>query len=282
MWAWAGKIEPASTSEAIVGPIDVYPTVIDLLGIAKPEQQVFDGVSYAKVLKGDGELKRNAYFNYHPHAGPHRAGGVWVRRGDFKLLRWFGNPGTHELYNLREDVSEARDLSATMPDKVNELEALIDGFLKDTDATYPRANPAYKPVAAKVPVQKTDPLEVWKERGCKATVSEGIVTMKSTGKPGAAFLGHGTAKMNGPATVKLRVRSEAGGAGKIDSLPNTAADPGVIHSSAFEVKAGDWQELKIEVSEKGPLGTLRVYLPDGEVDFIEVVPANGKGQRWDF
>lgn len=282
MWAWAGKIQPASTSEAVVGPIDVYPTVIDLLGIAKPEQQVFDGVSYAKVLKGEGELKRSAYFNYHPHAGANRAGGVWVRSGDFKLLRWFGNPSTHELYNLREDVSEAHDLSATMQEKVKELDALIDGFLKDTGATYPRPNPAYKPVAAKAAAQKSDPLEAWKERGCKATVSEGILTMKGTGKPGAAFLGHGMAKMNGPAVVTLRVRSEAGGAAKIDSLPHTATDASVIHSTPFTVKAGDWQEVKVELKDKDPLGTMRVYLPDGEVEFIEVTPANGKAQRWDF
>ncbi len=31
MWAWAGHIQPGSTHEAIVGPIDLYPTLIDLL-----------------------------------------------------------------------------------------------------------------------------------------------------------------------------------------------------------------------------------------------------------
>ncbi len=282
MWSWAGKIAPGSTSEAVVGPIDVYPTVIDLLGIEKQEQQKFDGVSYAKVLQSEGDLKRTAYFNYHPHAGANRAGGVWVRNGDFKLLRWFGNPNTHELYNLKEDIGEANDLTAKMPDKVKELDALIDGFLQDTGATYPRPNPAYKPVAAKTPTAKTDPLENWKERGCKATITDGILSMKNTGKSGAAFLGHGMAKMNGPAMVKLRVRSQTGGAGKIDSLPNTSADLSIVHSAPLEIKAGDWQELQVEINDKGPLGTLRVYLPDAEIDFIEVAPANGKAQRWDF
>jgi arylsulfatase A-like enzyme len=282
MWAWAGKIKPGTLSDAIVGPIDVYPTVIDLLGIAKPDQQKIDGVSYAKVLKSEGGLKRTAYFNYHPHAGLHRAGGVWVRSGDFKLLRWFGNPGTHELYNLREDISEANDLTEKMPDKVKELDALIEGFLKDTGATYPRPNPAYKPVAAKTKPANADPLDNWKERGCKATVSDGILTMKSTGKPAAAFLGHGMAKLNGPAMVKLRVRSKTGGAGRIDSLPNTSADPGVVHSAPLEIQPGDWQELKVDLKDSGPLGTLRVYLPDSEIDFIEVAPAKGKAQRWDF
>jgi arylsulfatase A-like enzyme len=57
MWSWAGKIaQGRHLNDAIVGPVDVYPTLIDLLGIAKPEQQTFDGVSYAKVLKGEGDL----------------------------------------------------------------------------------------------------------------------------------------------------------------------------------------------------------------------------------
>jgi len=282
MWAWAGKIAPGSNSEAIVGPIDVYPTVIDLLGIAKPEKQTFDGVSYAQVLKGEGELKRAAYFNYHPHAGANKAGGVWTRSGDFKLLRWFGNPSTHELYNLKEDIGEANDLADKMPDKVKELDALIDGFLKDTGAMHPRPNPAYKPVVAKTPAKSTDPLAGWKERGCKATITDGILSMKATGKPEASFLGHGMAKLSGPAVVTLRVRSSAGGAGKIESYPNGSADSNGMIAVPLEVNAGDWQELKIDLGAKALIGTLRVYLPDTEIDFIEVAPLKGKAQRWDF
>lgn len=286
MWSWAGKIKAGTTSEAVVGPIDVYPTVIDLLGIAKPEQQKFDGISYAEVLKSESELKRTAYFNYHPHAGANRAGGVWARSGDFKLLHWFGNPSTHELYNLRDDLSEANDLSARMPEKVKELSTLIESFLADTGATYPRPNPAYKPTAAKVAPKSTDPLNGWKERGCKATLADGILSMKATGRPGTAFLGHGMARLSGPAVVKLRVRSETGGTGKIDCLPNTSADPSVVISTPLEIKAGDWQELKLDLSTTGALGTLRLYLPVNdkpvEIDSIEIAPVKGKAQRWDF
>ena len=71
-----------------------------------PSRQTFDGVSYRERATSKGDLSRDAYFNYHPHAGANRAGGVWVRSGDYKLLRWFGNPSTHELYNLREDIGE--------------------------------------------------------------------------------------------------------------------------------------------------------------------------------
>ena len=284
MWSWAGKIQPGSISYAVVGPIDLYPTVIDLISIPKPDNQVFDGTSYATVLRGEGELKRPAYFNYHPHAGLNKAGGVWVRSGDWKLLRWFGNPATHELYNLKDDLSEANDLSATMPDKVKELGSLIDTFLTDTGATYPRPNPAYKPVTSKAPAKKgpADPLDGWKERQCKASIADGILSMKATSKPGTAFLGHGTAKMTGPATVKLRVRSATGGAGKIESYPKGSGDPSGMIAAPFEIKAGEWQDLTLKLNTAQPLGTVRAYLPDADIDFIEIAPDKGKPLRSDF
>lgn len=262
MWAWAGKIKPGSISGAVVGPVDLYPTVIDLLGIAKPEQQRFDGVSYAKVLKAEGELRRTAYFNYHPHAGANRAGGVWARSGDFKLLRWFGNPATHELYNLREDIGEANDLATQMPAKVKEMEALIDGFLADTAATYPRPNPAYKPVTPNATAagrRTEDPLLGWKERGCKAAVANGFISVQGTGGAVAPFLGHAMARATGPAVVTLRVRSDTGGAGKIHSVPQMATNPSEVFSTPFEIKAGDWQEVKVEITHQGLLGTMRVF-----------------------
>jgi len=284
MWSWAGQIQPGSTSDAVVGPIDLYPTIIDLISIPKPDNQIFDGVSYASILRGEGGLKRQAYFNYHPHAGLNKAGGVWVRSSEWKLLRWFGNPATHELYNLKDDLSEAHDLAAIMPDKVKELSSLIDTFLTDTGATYPRPNPAYKPVAAKAQGKKgpVDPLDGWKERGCKASVVDGILTLKATGKPSAAFLGHGTAKMTGPAVVKLRIRSATDGVGKIESYPEGSADPAGMIATPFEIKAGDWQDVIVHLNSTQPLGTLRAYLPDADIDFIEIATDQGKALRSDF
>lgn len=288
MWAWAGKIQPGSTSESIVGPIDLYPTLIDLLDISKPEQQVFDGVSYANVLLGKGKLSRSAYFNYHPHAGANRAGGVWVRSGEYKLLRWFGNPNTHELYNLRDDLSEANDLSMMMPDKVKAMGAMIDEFLKETGATYPRPNPAYQPGVANASPRttNTDVLDAWKERGCKATIVDGVLVVTGTGQQGTAFLGHATGRMQAPATVKLRVRSASGGAGKIDCLLKGAADPSEIVTTPFHVQPGDWQDIVVSLRHSGPLGTMRLYLPVSEapieINQLDIQPAQGKGESWTF
>ena len=253
-----------------------------------------DGVSYARVLKSEGGLDRKAFFNYFPHAGTGRAGGVWVRSGDWKLLRWFGfAPGDeqrYELYNLREDLSEAQNLAAAQPARVQELDKLIDGFLNDTGALFPQPNPAFKAPPARPATAKADagdPLEGWKARQCAVVVKEGILTMTGTGS--AAFLGHAMGKTTGPVMLKFRVRTGAGGAGKIEWLPSGQAGGGAdARSVPFEVVAGDWRELSVAVPEPGPLGTMRLYLPAGakplELDWVEMRAerAGGKPQRWEF
>src|SRR6185369_7534054 len=54
MWSWAGHIKPGTTSDTVVGHIDVYPTLLDCLGLPMPAEQKIDGVSYAAVLKQTG------------------------------------------------------------------------------------------------------------------------------------------------------------------------------------------------------------------------------------
>ena len=224
IWSWPGHIRPGTTSDAVVGHIDLYPTLLDLLGLPRPAQQKLDGVSYAAVLKQTGGLDRQAFFNYFPHGrSPGRAGGVWVRSGDWKLIRWFGVPAgdanLYELYNLRDDLGETKNLAAAQPARVKELDALIDGFLADTGATYPRPNPAYQPAAAKARATPGDPLEGWKARQCDAVVKAGVLTVTGQAQPGTAFLGHGAGRMEGPAVLKFRARTSAGGAGKVESRP---------------------------------------------------------------
>jgi len=82
MWSWAGRIAPGTTSEAVVGHVDLYPTLLELLGLPRPPQQVMDGQSYAGVLTGKSRFERAAFFNYFPQGRD--GGGVGVRAGDWK------------------------------------------------------------------------------------------------------------------------------------------------------------------------------------------------------
>ena len=134
MVRWPGRIEAGSTSDAVVGPIDLYPTILAALGLEAPKGHVIDGISFLPVLEQKGKLDREALFTWFPHGVP----AVSVRAGDYKLIRrWEPHPGypdVRELYNLKDDIGETKNLASAMPEKVKELDALIDRFMADTKA----------------------------------------------------------------------------------------------------------------------------------------------------
>ena len=106
-----------------------------------------------RLIKG-GTLAREAIFTHFPHdtpaSGQHP--GASVRRGDWKLIRLFAqnDDGSDqlELYNLRDDLGEAKNRAVEKPELVRELNALITRFLADTEAVIPTRNPRYRPASA--------------------------------------------------------------------------------------------------------------------------------------
>ena len=53
----------------------------------------------------------------------------------------FFEDGRLELYNLREDIGERKDLSASMPDKVQELHTGLVSWRKAIGAPMPTPHP---------------------------------------------------------------------------------------------------------------------------------------------
>jgi arylsulfatase A-like enzyme len=278
MWRWPSQIKGGSVNDSIVGHIDVYPTLIDLLRLEKPAGQHIDGTSYAQVLRGTGPLERTAFFNYFPHHHP----AVWVRRGDHKLIRWFGNPNTHELFNLREDLSEAQDLAPTQLALVKELDALIDGFLADTGATYPRPNPAAQAARTDPPA---DPMRGLVLKQSKASPIEGGIRIDRAGAQ--PFMASGALKQqSGPLTVKLRARSDVGGVGRAQWSLEDADFLKEGQTSEFTWPSGpDWQDVQFIVPVKGAVRILRLHLPAKghvEVQSLRIEGPGEKGVAWDL
>ena len=127
---WPGRILAGSTSDAVVGPIDLYPTLLDAAGLPQPAGHRLDGRSLLPLLEQTGTLDRAAYFTWFPHLVP----GVSVRHGDWKLIRRFewhpDCPDPRELYNLKDDLGETTNLAARLLDKVRELDALLGSSVR--------------------------------------------------------------------------------------------------------------------------------------------------------
>lgn len=152
---WPGKVKPGSRSDALLSSVDWYPTILDMTG-TKPKQAVkFDGVSQTPALLDKG-VPRDTAFCYFPHYTPATGAipSVWVRRGDWKLIRFFCDSPEQtdrfELYNLKEDIGETKNLAAEYPDKVKAFDALISQHLIELNTVIPVKNLTYDP-AAKVP-----------------------------------------------------------------------------------------------------------------------------------
>ena len=270
-----------------------------MCGLKPHADAKLDGFDQSGTLLGKPS-PRDRVFCHFPHGSPNQAvsipgflPGTYVRKGDWKLIRFYADnddgSDRFELYDLKHDIGESKNLAAEKPQLVRELNELINGFLKDTEAVVPVRNPNYKPATAQpAPGKKTtakadmvDALQGWKARNCTATVKNGIVTLTGTGA--APFLGVG-AGMSGPATVKFRARSAVGGAGKVEWLSAAAASADA-KSTPFTLAPGDWQEISASIPASGLLGIVRIYLPAQkepvELDWVEFNTA-GKPKRWDF
>ena len=149
---WPGKAKPRSTSDALLSSTDFYPTILAMLGLQAQPGQRFDGVSQVPALLNQRAPRETAYC-FFPHYTPATGNipGAWVRRGDWKLIRFFCDGPDQaervELYNLREDLGETRDLAFGNARIVKELDVLLGAHLRDTKAIVPKPNPAYDPAA---------------------------------------------------------------------------------------------------------------------------------------
>ncbi len=102
-----------------------------------------DGVSFLPLLEGKA-FDRGPIFWYYPHYG-NQGGtpGSSVRSGDWKLIEFFED-GRLELYNLREDVSETRNIAASHPEIVCDLHARLVTWREQVGAKFPERNPDWK------------------------------------------------------------------------------------------------------------------------------------------
>lgn len=132
---WAPSLfKPGVVSQPAVN-IDFYPTFMKLIK-AKPNSQKMDGISLHRVLEGDKKpLNRNFFWHY-PLEAPHFLGGRSagsIVKGDWKLIEFFDNKSV-ELYNLKQDISETKNLAVENPEKVRELKASLEKWRKDVNA----------------------------------------------------------------------------------------------------------------------------------------------------
>jgi len=119
---WKGHIAAGTTSERVTGFEDWLPTLLELAGGTPPP--VLDGISFALTLLGQPQPPRPFLYREHEGYGCQQA----VRIGDWKGVRakLKKNPDAPlELYNLKDDISESKDVAKEHPGLVAQLRQVM-------------------------------------------------------------------------------------------------------------------------------------------------------------
>jgi len=142
--SWQGKIKPGRVSDEYFISNDYFTTLCEIAGIKKLPGNI-DGISLLPALFGIGSIDAGRpLFWHYPHFSNQmgRPAGA-VRLGDYKLVENY-ETGELELYNLKEDISESRNLSSSMKQKTMELHELLVKWRKSVNASMPVPNPEFK------------------------------------------------------------------------------------------------------------------------------------------
>jgi arylsulfatase A-like enzyme len=117
--------------------IDIAPTIVDLLRLEPVED--FMGKSLLPVIRGEEQEERTVISEYWPYIvqeDPSQEGKVFViQRGGWKLINKEGE--NVELYHLKRDPREKRNLIGESPEKVEELQKALLKHLEEISKPIP-------------------------------------------------------------------------------------------------------------------------------------------------
>lgn len=131
-----------TTSEEPVIGMDLYPTILSLAGLNVIEN---DGRNLHPLLAStDYQLNRGSLFWHYPHYHP---GGATpysaMLSGNHKLIKFYED-STLELYNLSDDIGEAKNLLDADPALAGIFNKELEAWLKEVDAQLATPNPNYE------------------------------------------------------------------------------------------------------------------------------------------
>lgn len=120
---WPSKVNPGTKSDHLSAFWDWLPTLAEIAKTEEPKE--VDGISFLPAMLGQSGQRQHDYLYWEFHE---LGGRQAVLKDGWKLVKLqVKDPAkmTVELYDLNQDPGETKDLSTSNPEKVKELEILI-------------------------------------------------------------------------------------------------------------------------------------------------------------
>jgi len=134
--------------DGLCGALDVFPTLMAMADLPMPATRPLDGKSLWSALRDDAASPVESYYwSWHDEDA--------IRTADWRLHRFFART---ELYDIRTDVGETKDVAAAHPEVVKALTAKMDAWTASLGTAL-----THRPVPAKLdakPAPEGEVLEV--------------------------------------------------------------------------------------------------------------------------
>lgn len=141
---WPERIPANTTNDAMVTIMDLFPTIANLVGADMPDDRVIDGKDIWPLLTEQAdESPHEVYFYYRLNQLQAVRLGEWKlhlegMRRDYNNVHYdysddFNFRQREELYNLKEDVGEQRNLVLDHPEIVKKLRRAVEEHKKEIE-----------------------------------------------------------------------------------------------------------------------------------------------------
>jgi len=108
---WPGVVRPGTLVKSMVTNEDYFPSILTMLGVPIPKESHYQGRDFTPFLKGKTVPNwRNAMFGQYQMINNAKDSMRMVRTADWKLIRHYKVEGKDELYHLKNDPKESKNL----------------------------------------------------------------------------------------------------------------------------------------------------------------------------
>jgi arylsulfatase A-like enzyme len=122
---WPARLPAGKTCDEPVISLDIFPTAVAAASCRLPADLKLDGVNFLPHIEGQASGPPHERLFWRTGGGAAMA----VREGRFKVVRTGEKPP--ELYDLKEDIGEAKDLASDKPDVVARLVKAYEEWNKE-------------------------------------------------------------------------------------------------------------------------------------------------------
>jgi uncharacterized sulfatase len=108
---WPGVVKPGTQVKPMISNADFFPSILTMLGVPIPEKSGYQGRDFTPFLHGKTvEDWRDALFGQYQMVNNAKDSMRMVRSENWKLVRHYKVEGKDELYHLKNDPNESKNL----------------------------------------------------------------------------------------------------------------------------------------------------------------------------